>query len=104
MDSGEVAGGGLMVAVRLEDLVSPLRNGRPLGEGDRSALAVGGTERIRTGDAVVFCKVVGVAPARGRRGGRGEAPGSPGSPPAPGALGGERGGKGRALGGGRVSR
>jgi hypothetical protein len=77
MDSGEVAGGGLVVAVRLEDLVSPLRNGRPAGEGDRSALAVGGTERIRTGDAVVFCKVVAVAPARVRRDGRVQAQGSP---------------------------
>ncbi len=66
-----------MVAVQLEDLVSPLRNGRPLGEGDRSALAVGGTERIRTGDAVVFCKVVAVAPARVRRDGRVQAQGSP---------------------------
>ena len=43
-DGGEVPGGGaLMVAVRLEDLVSPMRNGRPLGEGDRSALVIGGT-------------------------------------------------------------
>ena len=52
-DAGEVPGGGaLMVAVRLSDLVSPA--GRPLGEGDRSALAVAGTERVRTGDLVVF--------------------------------------------------
>jgi Insertion element 4 transposase N-terminal len=75
---GEVPGGGsLMVAVRLADVASPLRNGRPLGEGDRSALAVGGTEKIRSGDQVVFLKVVAVAPARVRRDGRVQAQGSP---------------------------
>jgi len=53
-EDGEVPGGGaLMVAVRLEDLVSPLRNGRPLGEGDRSALVIGGTQEVRTGDVTV---------------------------------------------------
>jgi hypothetical protein len=66
-----------MVAVRLADVASPLRNGRPLGEGDRSALAVGGTEKIRSGDQVVFLKVVAVAPARVRRDGRVQAQGSP---------------------------
>jgi Insertion element 4 transposase N-terminal/Transposase DDE domain len=66
-----------MVAVRLEDLVSPLRNGRPLEEGERSALVVAGTEQIRTGERVVFCKVVAVAPARVRRDGRVQATGSP---------------------------
>jgi Insertion element 4 transposase N-terminal len=73
---GVVPGGGaLMVAVRLADLVSPA--GRLVGEGDRSALAVGGTEKIRTGDQVVFLKVVAVAPARVRRDGRVQALGSP---------------------------
>jgi len=77
-DGGEVPGGGtLMVAVRVADLVSPVRKGRPLGEGDRSALAVAGTEQIRTGDQVVFLKVVAVAPARVRRDGRVQAQGSP---------------------------
>jgi hypothetical protein len=82
-DGGEVpggevpGGGGLLVAVRLSDLVSPARSGRPLGEGDRSALAVAGTEQIRTGDQVVFCKVVAVAPAVVRRDGRVQAQGSP---------------------------
>ena len=77
-DGGEVPGGGvLMVAVRVSDLVSPARNGRPLGEGDRSALAVAGTEQIRTGDQVVFLKVVAVAPAQVRRDGRVQAQGSP---------------------------
>ena len=75
-EEGEVPGGGsLMVAVRLADLVSPA--GRPLGEGDRSALAVGGTARIRTGEVAVFCKIVAVAPAQVRRDGRVQAKGSP---------------------------
>ena len=67
--------GGLMVAVRAADLVSPA--GRPCGESDRTALAVGGTRRIRSGEMVVFCKVVAVAPARVRRDGRVQAQGSP---------------------------
>jgi len=51
-DGGEeVPGGGpLMVAVRLGDVVSPLRNGRPLAEGDRSALVIGG----RSGSALAM--------------------------------------------------
>jgi hypothetical protein len=73
---GEVLGdGSLMVAVRLADLVSPA--GRPLGGDERPALAVGGTARIRTGEPVVFCKVVAVAPAQVRRDGRVQAQGSP---------------------------
>jgi len=66
-----------MVAVRLGDLVSPLRNGRPLEEGDRSALVIGGTGKIRAGEAVVFLKVVAVAAAQVRRDGRVQAQGSP---------------------------
>ena len=38
---------GMIVAVPRELLASPLKSGRDLGEGDRSALVVGGTERIR---------------------------------------------------------
>jgi hypothetical protein len=77
-DGREVPGGGsLMVAVRLGDVVSPLRNGSLLAEGDRSALVIGGTERVRTGDVTVFCKVVAVAAARVRRDGRVQAQGSP---------------------------
>ncbi len=77
-NDGEVPGGGsLMVAVRLEDLASPLRNGGPLADGDRSALVIGGTEKIRTGEPVVFCKIVVVAPAQVRRDGRVQARGSP---------------------------
>ena len=67
-DGGGVPGGGvLMVGFRLADVVPPLRNGRPLAAGDRSALVIGGTEEIRTGDAVVFLKAVAVASARVRR-------------------------------------
>ena len=77
-DDGEVPGGGaLMVAVRLEDLVSPMRNGRPPGEGDRSALVIGGTQEIRAGDVTVFLQVAAVAPAQVRRDGRVQAQGSP---------------------------
>jgi hypothetical protein len=76
-DAGEVPGGGLTVAFRLADVVSPLRNGGPVGDGGRSALVIGGTERIRTGEVTVFCKVVAVAPARVRRDGRVQAQGSP---------------------------
>ena len=72
-----VPGDGLMVAVRLCDLAAPLRNGRPLAAGDRSALVIGGTARIRTGEAVAFCKIVAVAPAVVRRNGRVQAQGSP---------------------------
>ena len=77
-NDGEVPGGGmLMVAMRLADLVSPLRNGRPLETGDRPTLVIGGTEKIRTGDVSVFLQVVAVARARVRRDGRVQAQGSP---------------------------
>jgi len=66
-----------MVAVPLELLVSPLKSGRDLGDGDRSALVIGGTERIRAGGAVVFCKVVAVAEAQVKRDGQVRAKGSP---------------------------
>ena len=69
--------GGMVVAVPLELLASPLKNGRPLGDGDRSALVIGGTEKIRTGGAVVFCKVVAVAEAQVKRDGQVRAKGSP---------------------------
>ena len=75
-DDGGVPAG-LMVAVRASDLVSPLRNGAPLRAGDRSALVVAGTEEIRTGEPVVFLKVVAVAPAQLRRDGQVQAKGSP---------------------------
>jgi hypothetical protein len=72
-----VPGEGLMVAVRLADLVTPVRNGRLPGGDCRSALAIGGTRRFRTGEPVVFCKVTVVARAQVRRDGRVQAQGSP---------------------------
>jgi hypothetical protein len=53
----------------------PLR--RPLREGDRTALTVAGTGKIRTGDLVVFCKPVAVAAAVVRRDGQVQAGGHP---------------------------
>ena len=67
----------MIVAVPLGLLASPLRGGRDLGDGDRSALVVGGTDRVRTHDGVVFCKVVVVAEAQVRRDGQVRAKGSP---------------------------
>jgi hypothetical protein len=67
----------MVVAVPLELLASPLKSGRDLGGGDRSALVIGGSEKIRTGRAVVFCKVVAVAEAQVRRDGQVRAKGSP---------------------------
>jgi hypothetical protein len=75
--ASSVAEGGVMVAVRLAGLVTPLRGGRLPGGGCRSALVIGGTRRIRAGEPVVFCKIVAVAPARVRRDGRVQAQGSP---------------------------
>jgi hypothetical protein len=92
---------GMIVAVPLELLASPLKSGRDLGGADRSALVIGGTEKIRTGGTVVFCKVVAVAEAQVRRDGQVRAKGSPvhhatlgpleerlGSQAGPGAVGG----------------
>ena len=42
--------GGLMVAVRLADLVTLLRNGRLPGRGARSALVIGAARRLQTGE------------------------------------------------------
>jgi len=67
----------MIVAVPLELVASPLRSGRGLGEADRSALVVGGTERVRAGGAGVFCKVVAVAEAQVKRDGQVRAKGSP---------------------------
>ncbi len=68
---------GMIVAVPAELLASPLKSGRELGDADRSALVVGGTEKVRTGGAVVFCKVVAVAEAQVKRDGQVRAKGSP---------------------------
>jgi hypothetical protein len=67
----------MVVAVPLELLASPLKNGRPLDGGNRSALVIGGTEKVRTGGTVVFCKVVAVAEAQVKRDGQVRAKGSP---------------------------
>jgi hypothetical protein len=67
----------MVVAVPLELLASPLKNGRLLGGGNRSALVIGGTEKVRTGGTVVFCKVVAVAEAQVKRDGQVRAKGSP---------------------------
>jgi hypothetical protein len=67
----------MIVAVPAELLASPMKNGRDLGENDRSALVIGSTEKIRTGGPVVFCKVVAVAGAQVRRDGQVRAKGSP---------------------------
>jgi hypothetical protein len=67
----------MVVAVPLELLASPLKNGRLLGDRDRSALVIGGTRKVRAGDAVVFCKVVAVAEAQVKRDGQVRAKGSP---------------------------
>ena len=64
-----------VIAIRAADLMPPL--GRPVAKGDRTALVVAGSPRIRTGDQVVFVKVVAVAPAVVRRDGRVQAGGHP---------------------------
>jgi hypothetical protein len=77
LSCGVPVSSGMIVAVPAELLASPLKSGWNLGDADRSALVVGGTERIRTGGAVVFCKVVVVAGAQVRRDGQVRAKGSP---------------------------
>ena len=68
---------GMIVAVPRGLLASPLRSGRDLGEADRSALVIGGTEKIGTRGDVVFLKVVAVAEAQVKRDGQVRAAGSP---------------------------
>ena len=94
--------GGMMVAVPLELLASPLKSGRDLGGGDRSALVIGGTEKVGTGGAVVFCKVVAVAEAQVRRDGQVRAKGSPVHHATLGPLE-EKAGPGRAGGTGGIA-
>ena len=76
-DAAVPVSAGMIVAVPEELLASLLRNGRDLGEADRSALVVGGTERIRTGCRVVFVKVVAVTEAVVTRDGQVRAGGRP---------------------------
>ena len=74
-DDAGLAGAAQVIAVRAADLMSPC--GRPLAGGDRTALVVAGTPRIRNGDQVVFVKVIAVAPAVVRRDGQVQAGGHP---------------------------
>ena len=67
-DAGGPRGAARVIAIRVADLMSPARR-HPAG-GDRTALVVAGTPQIRTGDQLVFVKVVAVAPAVVRRDGR----------------------------------
>jgi hypothetical protein len=69
----ELLGRAGMVAVGVADLASPARKG--LGKDGRTALVAAGAGPVRTGDLVVFCKPVVVAPAVVRRDGRVQAAG-----------------------------
>src|SRR5260370_1333561 len=102
-DEGDLPAG-VTVAVPLCCLVSPLKNGAPVEDGDRSALAVAGAARSRTGEPVVFLKAVagGAADVGGE--GRVRAAGGPGgrgqhAPAGGGAAGGKehRDGDGQPL-------
>jgi hypothetical protein len=76
-DTAAPVSAGMIVAVPVKLLAAPLKNGRDLGEEDRSALVVGGTEKIRTGGATVFLKVVAVTEAVVTRDGQVRAEGRP---------------------------
>jgi hypothetical protein len=76
-DAAVPVSAGMIIAVPAELLASPLRNGRDLGDQDRSALVIGGTEKIRTGGATVFVKVVAVTEAVVTRDGQVRAEGRP---------------------------
>jgi hypothetical protein len=67
----------MIVAVPEGLLAPPLRSGRGLGDSDRSALVIGGTEKVRTGGRTVFAKVVAVAEAVVTRDGQVRAAGRP---------------------------
>ncbi len=69
------AAGGLVVAVRLADLVSPV--GPAAAEAGRTALVVAGTQQISAGEQLVFLKVIAAAPAVVRRDGKVQAGGHP---------------------------
>jgi hypothetical protein len=75
-DGGDLPAG-VTVAVRLADLVTPLKDGAVVTAGARSALVIAGTPEIRTGDAVVFLKVVLVTGAVVKKAGHVRAEGSP---------------------------
>jgi hypothetical protein len=75
-DEGDLPAG-VMVAVPVRCLVSPLKDGAPVRDGDRSALVVAGTEKIRAGEPAGFLKAVVAAPAVVTRKGHVRAAGSP---------------------------
>ena len=58
-------GAAAIIAIRAADLVPPC--GGPPAEGDRTALVLRGTPQIRTGEQLLFVKVVAVARAVARR-------------------------------------
>jgi hypothetical protein len=68
---------GMIIAVPADRLASPLKSGRDPRDADRSALVIGGTEKIRTGSRVLFCKIVAVAEAVVAREGQVRAEGRP---------------------------
>ena len=70
-----VGHGSVMVAVPVSALSWPVAEGAR-GDG-RSAMVAAGAEKITSGDLVVWCKVVAVAPAVVRRDGRVQADGRP---------------------------
>src|ERR1019366_8963911 len=72
-DAAELPGAAPVIAIRVADLVPPA--GQLPAGGDRTALVVAGTPGIRTGDQLVFVKVVAVAPAVVRRDGQARAGG-----------------------------
>jgi hypothetical protein len=84
-DEGDLPAG-VMVAVPLRCLVSPLKGGAPVQDGDRPALVVAGTEKIRAGEPVVFLKVVAAAPAVVTGKGHVRAAGSPCGHATPGPM------------------
>ena len=73
----ELPGGAGMVAVRVQDLISPARPGLGLGKDGRSALVAAGAGKIGPGGLVMFLKPVAVAAAVVRRDGRVQAAGHP---------------------------
>lgn len=76
-DAAVPVSAGMIIALDADLITSPLKNGRGLGESDVSALVAGGTERIRTGGATVFVKVVAVTGAVVTRDGKVRAGGRP---------------------------
>lgn len=66
---------GTVMAVPVSALAWPVREGS--GRDGRSGLVVTGAGSVRSGDLVVWCKVIAIAPAVVRRDGRVQADGRP---------------------------